>query len=285
MSMGNAQLAAPLDPHERRNAVQPHTLRTKRRFGWIGVLIAFLTFFWAAPIFSIMVLAHPLVLLLDKKRRRFHDYLNLIWAKLTLSSVGLLPRVVGREHLPPPGMPVIYAANHQSYADIFSLASLNRIMKFVTKSEILRLPTIGWSIALGAHVVVRRGDRRSLVATYKAMLRVIRDGNALAIFPEGTRSHTGALREFQPGAFKASVATGVPIVPVTVRGTRELMPSGAYLPTQYPKSGLSVVVHPMIWPEGKSDQELSRLVFDAINSALPPEIQARHQEEPQAHRV
>jgi len=275
--MRNAQLTAPLESHDQHDASTPGQpplpLHKTRRVGLLGVAIGLFTFLWAVPIFSFMVLTHPLVLLFDKKRRRLHDWIAILWAKATFASVGIIPKVYGQENLPPPGTPVVFAANHQSYTDIFSMAWLNRTMKFVAKSEILRLPTIGWAIALGRHVVLRRGDRRGHVEAYKAMLQVLRNGNALAIFPEGTRSQTGAMRKFQPGAFKASVSTGAPIVPITIRGTRELMPPGALLPIKLPADGVSLVVHPMIFPDGKTDRELSDDAFSAIMSGLPLELQ------------
>eukprot|EP00186_Timspurckia_oligopyrenoides_P002605 CAMPEP_0182450918 /NCGR_PEP_ID=MMETSP1172-20130603/43437_1 /TAXON_ID=708627 /ORGANISM="Timspurckia oligopyrenoides, Strain CCMP3278" /LENGTH=139 /DNA_ID=CAMNT_0024648643 /DNA_START=892 /DNA_END=1311 /DNA_ORIENTATION=- len=123
------------------------------------------------------------------------------------------------------------------------------------------------------HVPLRRGDRRGQVEAYKAMLQSLKDGNSLVIFPEGTRSQTGKMRKFQSGAFKASLATGAPIVPVTILGTGELMPPDAYMPMKYPKNGISIIVHPKIYPEGRDATELSQLAYAEINSALPTELQ------------
>eukprot|EP00186_Timspurckia_oligopyrenoides_P004561 CAMPEP_0182446688 /NCGR_PEP_ID=MMETSP1172-20130603/4547_1 /TAXON_ID=708627 /ORGANISM="Timspurckia oligopyrenoides, Strain CCMP3278" /LENGTH=196 /DNA_ID=CAMNT_0024642675 /DNA_START=468 /DNA_END=1058 /DNA_ORIENTATION=+ len=183
-----------------------------------------------------------------------------------------IPRIIGKENIPEPGQVVIYAANHQSYADIFSFAALRRATKFVSKSEILKIPTIGWAIALGKHVALRRGDRRGQVMAYREMIQSIKDGNSLAIFPEGTRSKTGRMKRFHSGAFKASVTTGAPVVPITIVGTRELMPPDSYIPVAYPKNGISVIVHPQVDPTGKTDEEMSALVFQAIESGLPEEF-------------
>eukprot|EP00183_Erythrolobus_madagascarensis_P003742 CAMPEP_0185853526 /NCGR_PEP_ID=MMETSP1354-20130828/19297_1 /TAXON_ID=708628 /ORGANISM="Erythrolobus madagascarensis, Strain CCMP3276" /LENGTH=280 /DNA_ID=CAMNT_0028555037 /DNA_START=346 /DNA_END=1188 /DNA_ORIENTATION=+ len=252
----------------------PPQPKKSKRVTLLGILFLFVTFSWALVLFAVMTAMYPLVRLLDDKRRRFHDNVAILWAKLSMASVFCVPRVLGRENLPLPDQSAIYVANHQSFTDIYSMAWLDRRMKFVSKIEILRIPIIGWAMSYCKHVALRRGDRRAQVEAYRAMLNSLRDGNSLAIYPEGTRSVTGRMRKFQSGAFKASISTGVPIVPVTIVGTRELMPPEAYLPVRYPPDGITLIVHPMIYPEGKSEQELNTLAFREINSGLPEVLQA-----------
>jgi len=268
MSAGSAALSSEGDM-----SVPPQPKKSKK-ITPLGLLFLLVTFSWAVVLFVVMTAMHPFVKLFDDKRRRFHDYVAMRWAQLSMACVFCVPRVLGRENLPPPEQNAIYIANHQSFTDIYSMAWLNRGMKFVSKIEILRIPIIGWAMSYCKHVALRRGDRRGQVEAYRSMLNSLRDGNSLAIFPEGTRSSTGRMRRFQSGAFKASIATGVPIVPVTIVGTRELMPPEAYLPVRYPRGGISLIVHPMIYPQDKSDQEMSSLAFREINSCLPEALQA-----------
>jgi 1-acyl-sn-glycerol-3-phosphate acyltransferase len=93
------------------------------------------------------------------------------------------------------------------------------------------------------------------------------------VYPEGTRSKTGRMSQFKPGAFSAAKAANVPIVPVTITGTREMMPSYAYLPLCYPPKRFRLTVHPAIDSIGRSVDELRDMAFRAIDSKLDPSIQ------------
>ncbi len=125
--------------------------------------------------------------------------------------------VTGRENLPKEG-PVVVVANHVSLWDPIILGiALPRKVHYMTKEELFRIPVLGMILPhLGAFPVKRgKSDRAAL----KAGLDILAGGKMLGLFPEGTRSLTGELKEFQAGAGLMAVKGNAPVVPVAIKGT------------------------------------------------------------------
>jgi 1-acyl-sn-glycerol-3-phosphate acyltransferase len=140
--------------------------------------------------------------------------------------LGVEVTVHGVEHVATGG-PFIYAPNHQSHLDILTLLGhLPGATRFAAKRELWRHPIVGGVLdTLGMIPIDREAGERSIEALNEAA----REASSIVIFPEGTRSRDGQLREFKKGAFVLAIATGLPIVPVCCRGTRRLMPRGSKL--------------------------------------------------------
>ena len=140
--------------------------------------------------------------------------------------LGVQVTMHGLEHVASGG-PFIYAPNHQSHLDILTLlAHLPGVTRFAAKRELWRHPIVGGVLdTLGMIPIDRDAGERSIAALTQAA----EDDGAIVIFPEGTRSRDGRLRDFKKGAFVLAIATGLPIVPVCCRGTRRLMPRGSRL--------------------------------------------------------
>jgi glycerol-3-phosphate dehydrogenase (NAD(P)+) len=127
---------------------------------------------------------------------------------------------IGREHIPAHG-PVIIAANHRSFLDPFVIACMaRRPMYYVAKKELFAKPWQGWILnALGAFPVDRGGSDEQMVQTAEAILR---RGDIVLIFPEGTRIRPGALGKPKRGVGRLALETGAPVVPVAVIGTEAI---------------------------------------------------------------
>jgi len=235
----------------------------------LGLFFVVATFAWSVLFFVPMVLMHPAILAFDRIRRRAHDAVALSWLRISLWTVGLAPRVVHPERLLSNNQPVMYVTNHASNLDVYAIAYLRRRFKYVSKSEIFRVPIIGWAMALTGNLSLKRTDRKSAMATFRGMVRLLQSGTSMVVFPEGTRSKTGRLGRFRPGAFKAARTAGVPVVPVTIQGTREVMPFDALVPLRYPSKRITLTVHPSIPTTGRSDTDVMQAAFEAIDSALP----------------
>src|SRR3954467_11956114 len=139
------------------------------------------------------------------------------------------PLVTGVEHVPATG-PVVFAANHQSFADEFfvPLAARRQVFYFA-KAEYFTTPGIrGKAMAAFFHgmgqVPVERADTRSAAAVIDIGMEVLDDGRALGIFPEGTRSPDGRLYKFRTGVARMAIRSGAPVVPVGLVGTRDVQP-------------------------------------------------------------
>jgi len=130
---------------------------------------------------------------------------------------------VDREH------PQILMSNHQSVFDIAAIIqTLPVSFRFVAKRELARIPLFGWALAAGGHILVDRGDRSQAIWSLRRGAQKIRDGTNVIVFPEGTRSETGDLRAFKSGGFHLATEAGVPIVPVSVSGTRRITPKRSF---------------------------------------------------------
>eukprot|EP00887_Chlorella_sp_A99_P003758 scaffold7.g3758.t1 len=240
---------------------------------WLAAIRATLfyitTFLFATPLFTLMLLMAPLVLLFDKYRRHAEHAMNNIWAKL--STIFYYPvEIEGRENLLPPDQPVVYVANHLSFLDIYTLFWLNRDFKFISKTSNFLIPIIGWSMFLTGHVMINRVDRRSQLECLKQCGELLKRGASVLFFPEGTRSKDGRMYGFKKGAFSVAAKAKVPVVPVTLVGTGNLMPNAReYL--LFP-GRVKVVVHPPIAPgDAGAMAERARA---QIASSLPPELVA-----------
>ncbi|MDT4913812.1 MAG: 1-acyl-sn-glycerol-3-phosphate acyltransferase [Pseudonocardiales bacterium] len=139
------------------------------------------------------------------------------------------PEVTGSEHVPADG-PVIFAMNHQSFADEFFVPIATRRQVFYfAKAEYFTTPglrgraTAAFFRGLG-QVPVVRNDTRSAAAVIEVGCEVLDQGRALGIFPEGTRSPDGQLYKFRTGVARLALRCGAPVVPVGLVGTREVQP-------------------------------------------------------------
>ena len=149
-----------------------------------------------------------------------------LWAAalLALSGVRL---VVHRPVELDPRASYVYLANHQSLFDIpaLLLAVPGRI-RMVAKQSLFRIPVFGWAIAAAGFVSVDRADRTAARQSFAAAERRLREGGSILLFPEGTRATDDTLLPFKRGGFLLALRTGLPIVPVGVRGTRAVQPRG-----------------------------------------------------------
>lgn len=150
--------------------------------------------------------------------------------KVLFFLAGVRVRVVGKEYMNTPGVK-IYAANHTSYFDVLPLMmGLGVPYRFVAKSEVHNMPFIGIFLRKMGHLSFVRtdaGSRRDAVEQIESSLR---DAQSVFVFPEGTFVPEEGVRPFQLGAFNAAVATGVPVIPVSLAGTRKFLRDGTYLP-------------------------------------------------------
>ena len=150
------------------------------------------------------------------------------WARVLLWVSGVKVKVEGLEKISRDGS-YIFVSNHLSYMDTpVVLASIPVQFRFLAKRGLFQIPFLGWHLARAGHIPVPRGDARAAVKTMNLAAQVVREqAISLLIFPEGGRSREGSLGEFKEGAAFIAVRAGVPLVPMCLKGTREVLPFGS----------------------------------------------------------
>jgi 1-acyl-sn-glycerol-3-phosphate acyltransferase len=162
-------------------------------------------------------------------RRSFFDGIGRTWSGVIVRTSGVRIVVEGMEHLRRPG-PLVVVSNHQSWFDVFSLATIMpKPFRFVAKRELGGIPVFGPAWRAAGHISVDRSDRTGAIRSLEQAARLVRaEGAALVVFPEGTRSPDGRLLPFKKGPFVLAAESGIDIVPVAVCGSRDVFPKGGW---------------------------------------------------------
>lgn len=130
-----------------------------------------------------------------------------------------------------PSQPFVYMANHESLFDIPALVlAIPSDFRIVAKRELLFVPIFGWALWLAGFVFIDRSDREKAIRKLEKTARAMRRGRSIVVFVEGTRSPNGRLLPFKKGGFILALQAGVPIVPVSLRGGRNILPKGSLHP-------------------------------------------------------
>jgi len=167
-----------------------------------------------------------------------------VWSWLILKTTGVRVALEGIERIPP-GTTYVFVSNHQSIYDIpVIFASLPYQLRIIAKASLSRFPVLGWHLRRGGHLFVdrQRPDRAGILRRWRAL---VSEGLSLLIFAEGTRSWDGHVARFKAGSFLLAIEAGLPIVPLSVIGTRQVMPKGR-LRTE--PAEVRLIVHDPIQP-------------------------------------
>jgi len=161
------------------------------------------------------------------------------WSRLILATTGVRVEVSGLEKLEP-GRTYVFVSNHQSIYDIPILFwSLPYQLRIIAKESLGNFPFLGWHLRRTGHMLVDRSrpDRKKIFGWAS---RLTADGLSLIVFPEGTRSRDGRVARFKGGSFLLALQAGLPVVPISVIGSRHVMLKGRL--ATYP-GDVKLVVH------------------------------------------
>ena len=218
--------------------------------GWVTVLVAMI---WSPRVASRYIAAN--------------------WGRLICWMTPVWVTVEGAENADP-GRTYVVACNHQSQYDIFLVYGWLKLdLKWVLKAELRKVPGVGIGCEKAGHIFVDRGNPDKARNSISDALERVGDGVGVLFFVEGTRSQDGKLRPFKKGAFRVATSQKLPILPVTIIGTRDI---------QKPKSMMifpgkvRMVIHPVIEVgDGEHAGDIRELMTQtraAIVSALPEEL-------------
>lgn len=123
----------------------------------------------------------------------------------------------------------IFLANHQSLFDIpVLLSTVPGQVRMMAKRSLFRIPVFGWALSAGGFIPIDRGDRSTARQSFSSAISRLRAGTSILLFPEGTRTLDNTLHTFERGGFLLALKSGLPIVPVGIRGTRAIQRKGVW---------------------------------------------------------
>ncbi len=191
-----------------------------------------------------------------------------IWAKVVLKVSRVKLVVKGLEKVQN-RMPCLFLSNHSSQFDIFAIvAALPFHFGFLAKEDLFEVPVFGEAMLRLRNLPIIREDKRKALATIKKAISNVKNGTNMVIYPEGTRSTTGVLLPFKPGAFHIAVGTGRPVVPVAISGAYKVQPREDVAPR--PGTIQVRIMEPIDTAQfGRRDKvKLRELVYARIKDAL-----------------
>ena len=192
--------------------------------------IIWFIYFWL----SLVVVCVPMIRAKRARKRGDIEACDIItqywvprWANSLLKLAGVEITVTGTENIPQGAC--VYTANHEGYYDIpLVLTRLPKPYGIMAKKETLKIPLIRtWMKNIGCVFVDRSDIRAGMEALNEATANVM-NGHSMIVFPEGTRSKNGEIGEFKGGSFRMAIKAGVPVVPLRIEGTRNIMENNGY---------------------------------------------------------
>jgi 1-acyl-sn-glycerol-3-phosphate acyltransferase len=218
-------------------------LRSAQRGVRYGGELLYAVYFWSL-LAATALITWPLVVVLPRRGWRFAAFRAA--ARLFFACLGIAVHISGREHLPAKGG--ILVSNHASYLDGLALAgALPREFAVVAKKELLaNFVTRLFLRGLGALFVERFQTTGSLEDS-RAVVAAARAGQNVLVFPEGTFTRMPGLLQFRMGAFVSAANSGLPVVPLVLRGTRSILRDGQWLPGRAP---VHIEITPPLYPAG-----------------------------------
>lgn len=198
-----------------------------------------------------------------------------VWS-IVVCRLLLLPiEVVGREKLDKKSS-YVFVANHQGAMDIFLIYGfLGRNFKWMMKKSLKEIPLVGYACQKAGFVFIDRKNPRTTIESIQQARNILTHGMSLMVFPEGTRTFDGYMQPFNKGAFFLADKLHLPVVPITIDGSYDVLPRNKGVGF-VARHKMRLVIHDIIPPMKRGADnmsELSRKSFDAINSALPSKYQ------------
>jgi 1-acyl-sn-glycerol-3-phosphate acyltransferase len=194
-----------------------------------------------------------------------------VWSKTLLDQARITLQISGREQVVA-GTSYVVMSNHQSHYDIpVMFQALGLRVRMIAKTELFRIPVMGRAMLDSGFVELDRSNRRRAVESMRvAKRRILQDGLSIWIAPEGTRSRDGRTGEFKTGGFYLALDAGVPILPVTIDGTIDVLRSGDTV--VHKGRTVRVKIHPPIDVREFTRQRMRQLmdqVRSSIDAGLP----------------
>lgn len=195
-------------------------------------------------------------------------YPAMIWARIMTWLTLVRVTVTGHENVQK-GTSYIFVANHQGAYDIFAIYGwLGHNFKWMMKKSLQKIPFVGYACLRAGHIYVDKSSASAIKHTMEMAEKQLAKGMSVVVFPEGTRTKSGKMGTFKRGAYMLATEFGLPVVPVTIDGSYDVMPITAKLPRP---GHIRLTIHKPIEAEN-GQHEITQLITSsrqAIASSLP----------------
>lgn len=194
-------------------------------------------------------------------------YPAMVWAKVFCILSLVKVSVRGRENIDK-RTSYVFVANHQGAYDIFSVYGyLGHNFKWMMKKSLRKIMLVGYTCQKCGHIFVDRSSPTAIRRTIETAEKRLRDGMSLVVFPEGARTFTGKMGPFKKGAYQLALEFHLPLVPVTIDGSFDIMPRTRYVPR--PGRIVLTIHKPIAPPADEADRaEVIEQTRQAIESSL-----------------
>ena len=187
------------------------------------------------------------------------------WAKIIVRTLLLPIKIEGRENLEK-DQSYVFVANHQGIFDIF----------WMMKYQLGKIPFIGYACRKSHQIFVDKRGPKRIQKTYERARDILQEGYSVTVFPEGARSFTGHMGKFKKGAFALADELQLPVVPLTINGSFDVLPRTKGFINLINWHPLSLTIHQPIYPIGQGPDNVDatmRQAYDSVMSGLVPEYQ------------
>lgn len=227
----------------------------------------------AVPVFIVLTLLTSLTTIVGCMlggEKFFSYYPGMLWSRLTCYLLLCPVKVKGREHVRR-DQSYIVVANHQGAFDIFLIYGFLGVpIKWMMKAGLAKLPFVGLACRAAGFVFVDNSTPKSAARSVLEAEKAIRKGASLAVFPEGSRTHTGKMERFKKGAFQIAMDQHLSVLPVTLNGPFDVLPSHSLRVRPH---RMEMIIHPPFSP-GQVEQTHQglQLLTDQVQSVIASDL-------------
>ncbi len=198
-----------------------------------------------------------------------------LWGWLFIRVLLLPVKVEGHQHLEP-GQSYVFVANHQGAFDIFLIYGfLHRSFRWMMKWQLRKIPLVGYACEKSHQIMVDKRSVSRIRATYEQARQTLQGGTSVTVFPEGARTFTGHMGVFRKGAFALADELQLPVVPMTINGSFQVLPRMRRVPF-VSWHRLSLTIHQPIYPVGQGPDNVQATMhqaYQSVMSSLDPRFQ------------
>ena len=171
----------------------------------------------------------------------------------------------------------MFVSNHQGIFDIFMIyGHLGRNFKWMMKYQLRKIPFVGYACEKSHQIFVDKRGPKKIRKTYETAREILQEGYSVTVFPEGARSFTGHMGTFKKGAFALADELQLPVVPLTINGSFDILPRTRGFINFVSWHPMSLTIHQPIYPTGQGPENVEatlRQSYDSVMSALVPKYQ------------